>query len=603
MAHEATMPKMTASAPEHAPATANAAGPAQTAPLLDSAAGLVPMDAYHYADSTVSRHFASRAASPSLIGGAAAAPAGASHHDGSRAVAATHACAPSPVNRTGLPDDLKIGVETLSGVSLDDVKVHYRSSRPAQLHAHAYACGREIHLAPGQEQHLPHEAWHLVQQAQGRVAPTVEYVGVTMNDDGGLEREADKMGVRAGRLGTAKRSYAPTPQAGMAKTGSTMRAHAPLPTTSVVQAKLTLGKTVVAPGEVEALVDGLPKEITDETLKEDYETYLATHRDHLLHVVGKWAAAPEHKSIKGSYAKPPAKAPKAKVRAYDDADSLAFATLAEAHSKQKKTDEKAYAQEIVSDASIFNELADLIERQIPAALGTYKKTVDDIGKLTPSNRRTYLEYVRASGATTIEHVLKHPRSYTFGELVAAIHDVQELLYQTKNEELLPTFKDEQTRNLNNPHALPPERYAGSVFVGISPESSGLPVLERTSVDRSWRGKDATPRPSNPHVRTAMLLGNPSDMGPSMTAARMFVLATHGGASPDRVKALALALFAFWNRIYRRDITDVHRYHFTMDMAANFGVSYSPFTPIDKKSREEQEEFNLREVESEFDVWD
>jgi hypothetical protein len=75
-------------------------------------------------------------------------------------------------NNTGLPDNLKTGVETLSGISMDNVNVHYNSPHPAQLQALAYAQGTDIHIAPGQEHHLPHEAWHVVQQMQGRVQPT-----------------------------------------------------------------------------------------------------------------------------------------------------------------------------------------------------------------------------------------------------------------------------------------------------------------------------------------------------------------------------------------------------------------------------------------------
>jgi hypothetical protein len=101
-------------------------------------------------------------------------------------------------NNTGLPDQLKSGIESLSGMSLDHVRVHYNSSQPAQLNALAYAQGSDIHLAPGQEHHLPHEAWHVVQQAQGRVRPTMQMrVGVQVNDDVGLEREADVMGTKA----------------------------------------------------------------------------------------------------------------------------------------------------------------------------------------------------------------------------------------------------------------------------------------------------------------------------------------------------------------------------------------------------------------------
>jgi hypothetical protein len=101
-------------------------------------------------------------------------------------------------NDTGLPDNLKSGIESLSGMSMDRVKVHYNSDQPAQLNALAYAQGTDIHVAPGQEQHLPHEAWHVVQQAQGRVKPTMQMnAGVPVNDDPSLEHEADVMGARA----------------------------------------------------------------------------------------------------------------------------------------------------------------------------------------------------------------------------------------------------------------------------------------------------------------------------------------------------------------------------------------------------------------------
>lgn len=105
---------------------------------------------------------------------------------------------PGPKNKTGLPDQLKTGIENLSGYAMDDVKVHYNSGKPAQLQAHAYAQGTDIHVAPGQERHLAHEAWHVVQQKQGRVKPTLQMKGrVNINDDKGLEKEADVMGKRA----------------------------------------------------------------------------------------------------------------------------------------------------------------------------------------------------------------------------------------------------------------------------------------------------------------------------------------------------------------------------------------------------------------------
>src|SRR5262249_50600301 len=101
-------------------------------------------------------------------------------------------------NRTGLPHQLKTGVESLSGISLHNVNVHYNSAQPAQLNALAYAQGSDIYVAPGQETHLPHEAWHIVQQKQGRVRPTMQMrAGVQVNNDPHLESEATAKGQEA----------------------------------------------------------------------------------------------------------------------------------------------------------------------------------------------------------------------------------------------------------------------------------------------------------------------------------------------------------------------------------------------------------------------
>ncbi|MBS1531045.1 MAG: DUF4157 domain-containing protein [Bacteroidetes bacterium] len=107
---------------------------------------------------------------------------------------------PKQLNSTGLPDNLKSGIEHISGFSMDDVRVHYNSDKPNQLKAFAYAQGSNIHVAPGQEKHLPHEAWHVVQQKQGRVQATNQAGSRPINDDPVLETEADVMGSKADLL-------------------------------------------------------------------------------------------------------------------------------------------------------------------------------------------------------------------------------------------------------------------------------------------------------------------------------------------------------------------------------------------------------------------
>ncbi len=103
-------------------------------------------------------------------------------------------------NRTGMPDSLKAGIESLSGIDMSDVRVHANSPKPARLDALAYTQGNQIYLGPGQERHLPHEAWHAVQQKQGRVRATGQFQVVWVNDNAGLEGEADGMGCKAQQM-------------------------------------------------------------------------------------------------------------------------------------------------------------------------------------------------------------------------------------------------------------------------------------------------------------------------------------------------------------------------------------------------------------------
>ncbi len=101
-----------------------------------------------------------------------------------------------PENNTGIPDELKASVEALSGYSMDEITVHYNSEKPAQVNALAYAEGSNIFIGPGQEEHLPHELAHIVQQKEGSVKPTNTENGMAVNNDASLEKEADNMGAK-----------------------------------------------------------------------------------------------------------------------------------------------------------------------------------------------------------------------------------------------------------------------------------------------------------------------------------------------------------------------------------------------------------------------
>lgn len=132
---------------------------------------------------------------------------------------------------TGLPATLHAGLESLSGMDLSDVRVHPGSPQPGALGALAYTRGDHIYLGPGQERHLPHEGWHVVQQRRGQVKPTMQLKGASINHDEALEQEADDMGARVAR---GAPSGEPEPARGIEP------ARTSAPATTVVQRKIGL---------------------------------------------------------------------------------------------------------------------------------------------------------------------------------------------------------------------------------------------------------------------------------------------------------------------------------------------------------------------------
>lgn len=104
-------------------------------------------------------------------------------------------------NNTGIPDALKTSIEALSGLSLDQVKVHYNSDKPELMNAHAYTEGFNIYIAPGQEKHLAHELWHVVQQMRKEVSKEIPLQqNKNANESKNLESSAEKEGQKALKL-------------------------------------------------------------------------------------------------------------------------------------------------------------------------------------------------------------------------------------------------------------------------------------------------------------------------------------------------------------------------------------------------------------------
>ncbi len=149
-----------------------------------------------------------------------------------------------------LPTETRVRMERSFGADLSAVRVH-EDAEAAASNAEAYTRGTDIHFAPGRYdpsstrglELLGHELSHVVQQAQGRVAPTDQHKGGGLNDDAGLEHEADELGGKAARGGAAAATA--TGQLGTAS--------------PVVQRKVTVASVpAVRKAKLEVLGDNTP---------------------------------------------------------------------------------------------------------------------------------------------------------------------------------------------------------------------------------------------------------------------------------------------------------------------------------------------------------
>lgn len=115
----------------------------------------------------------------------------------------------SPLISSGnsLPEDVQAKMENSFGTSFADVNIHQNDNSATDMGALAYTQGNDVHFAPGQynpgsqagQELIGHELTHVVQQRQGNVKSTMKQGGVNINDDSGLEHDADVAGKQAAK--------------------------------------------------------------------------------------------------------------------------------------------------------------------------------------------------------------------------------------------------------------------------------------------------------------------------------------------------------------------------------------------------------------------
>ncbi len=121
---------------------------------------------------------------------------------------------PDHDDKTGLPDDVRQGMEEAIGGNFSSVQFVTESKKAEEVGALAFTQGKNVEFAPGQFKPdttaglelIGHELTHVDQQDKGTVEPTMEIGEMLVNDDKSKETEADDKGKAAARLVEQKRN-------------------------------------------------------------------------------------------------------------------------------------------------------------------------------------------------------------------------------------------------------------------------------------------------------------------------------------------------------------------------------------------------------------
>ena len=479
-----------------------------------------------------------------------------------------------------LPSGLRAGIESLSGLDMGGVRVHYGSPMPARLNALAYAQGPNIHLAHGEERHLPHEAWHVVQQRQGKVRATARVEGVGVNDDASLEREADRMGDRAMQMKAVGRRPAAPARSGAAP--GVVQRYLKVDTTDYTLRVKQGGQDVDAETHTAlGLAIAAVQAGTPGTLEHTAHTYLMANQVAAEAQLKKWV---EDKKGAGHGSTNLVFGRKQQARYYQNYHDLALALYGWMSAKQGRRDEKALATDI-NNSPIIEERIDNVLIKIRAwikRLGAKTASVK-IGLKAAADASDWADYIRwftargvpATAVPTAPYaVLKNPAGFSLREKVAILHDVMKFFIKDSGTAGADILQEGGGGGLE----------AFSSFKATTPTGKQTytrptsTIIKRTGALRlagvDSRASDEETHPSFVYARSQ---GIPMWARHSYTAARMMRLAQQAGADKAEVAAVGYAIVAFWRVHYDHTSLPYHTLHEVLDFAPHFGTPYNPLT--------------------------
>jgi Domain of unknown function (DUF4157) len=523
-----------------------------------------------------------------------------------------------PENKTGLPDRLKAGIENYSGLAMDDVRVHYNSSKPSDLQALAYTQGTDIHVAPGQETHLPHEAWHVVQQKQGRVKPTIPVKGVGINDDNELESEAEMMGAKSFLKGAIANRVVQKLPVNIGGKGQIQRK---------IYHRFNIGgkDDAVWEGSAEEFYNVLSRWLESQTDEETKKLQVkwpseGKRKKKIVETIKEMMAKGRKRAVvkEGLHL---STALRRQKHVFDDQENAIRKILAEEYREESTKKEEKLATEVMSNSVIVQHLQSVASKIINWDF--YKSYKDQV-------KGEYGFYMRSKSAlykkVRVDDILSTSNDLT--KLISAIHDVTSFLYNfgtkgNKNKEKLqqldkdikqlennysdlkPDLRDKElgkkllmqqaSKKIELNHLKEKQKEANEAVNTPDDKSSSTYDYNKSVDPKNWKiehinqvrpelfesifGKKAKVKAYIEEKSKVMKKVRENEMlveiGPSYTTGRLMQLCQTLGCSDEEKISVALAIFAFWNKDYLKSISGIHRFHFVMDMCKNYvpGLNY------------------------------
>ncbi|NEQ80442.1 MAG: DUF4157 domain-containing protein [Moorea sp. SIO2I5] len=512
-------------------------------------------------------------------------------------------------NKTGLPDRLKEGIERMSGYDLSGVRVNYNSRKPAQINAHAYTQGKAIEVAPGQERHLHHEAWHVVQQMQGRVRSTKEVNGVGVNDDRGLEREADVMGQRAVQR-TSIRTREGTDN--------------PKNISEVIQCYLIVGNfdytrwykeqvlnnSTIADDQKDHELNKTITQIAKNMLAElQYQPRYTDVRESIIKdengkiraQIKKWI---EDKVGDKTVSKNQLFGRKNQTRVYKNYTDLAIALTGWVRAKPKRKEEKHFAEDVQKNERISYNL-DTVLHKIKAWIDNhpdkdYIKNHLKNGQPIIINKKRYewniyQDYFRKANKgkstllpTNYIDVLVNPENYDVRIKSGILSDLMHFFYEYErimedklkklpNRNLLAGMPTSKATEIN------PKTQAGIRREYKRPENAQIRGVRDSKglvkKENLLGGTDPKVKVSaeeeHPTYKYARLKNLPMYGRHSHSAERMMTMVKGAGGTTEEIETMAYAMISYWRLNYDHTSIPYHTLHEVMDFAPEFGIDYNP----------------------------